>query len=288
MTRQVVRRFVAGEENDEVVAVARRLTAAGMHVTIDHLGEDTTTLSQAEGVRDTYRALLASLGRAGLAASAEASVKLSALGGSLPVDGRDHAYRLTRDICAAAAAAGCAVTIDMEDHSTVDTTLAVLHDLRAEFPWVGVALQACLHRTVSDCRDLAYAGSRVRLVKGAYAEPASVAHVRSRQVDDAFEHCLRVLMAGDGYPMVATHDPRLVDSAIRLARDNGRGAGDFEFQMLYGIRANEQARLAGEGHRMRVYLPYGHDWYGYFTRRLAEKPANLLLLARSFAPGAAN
>ncbi|MGC4890543.1 proline dehydrogenase family protein [Micromonospora sp. DT227] len=288
LTRPVVRRFVAGEEEDEAVSVASRIVGAGMQVTIDHLGEGTTTPEQALGIRDNYRLLLASLGRANLAASAEVSVKLSALGGSLADDGQHQAYRLTRDICAAAAAVGSSVTIDMEDHTTVDMTLAVLRELRTEFPWVGVALQACLRRTVVDCVKLAHSGSRVRLVKGAYAEPDSMAFGTRRQVDAAFDRCLRILMEGAGYPMIATHDPRLIDSALHLARNAGRDAADFEYQMLYGVRANEQARLAGEGHRMRVYLPYGRDWYGYFTRRLAEKPANMLLLARSFKPGAAN
>ncbi|MEU9510227.1 proline dehydrogenase family protein [Micromonospora sp. NPDC048170] len=288
LTRGVVHRFVAGEEDREVVAVARRLAGSGLRVTIDHLGEGTTTLGQAEAIRDTYRALLSSLEAADLAAAAEVSLKVSALGGSLPGDGYDHAARLTRDVCAAAAAVGSTVTIDMEDHTTVDATLSILDELRTEFPSVGVALQACLRRTAADCRRLAHAGSRVRLVKGAYAEPASVAFVRKREVDDEFRRCLRILMAGDGYPMIATHDPRLIEYTLHLARDGGRSAEDFEFQMLYGIRENEQLRLASNGNRTRVYLPYGRDWYAYFMRRLAEKPANLLLLARSFKPGSAN
>ncbi|MER7418299.1 proline dehydrogenase family protein [Micromonospora peucetia] len=288
LTRGIVHRFVAGEEDREVIAVARRLAATGLRVTIDHLGEGTTTLEQAEGIRDTYLALLSSLAAADLAAGAEVSLKISALGGSLPGDGHDHAARLTHDVCAAAAAVGSTVTIDMEDHTTVDATLSILDELRTGFPWVGVALQACLRRTAADCRRLAHAGSRVRLVKGAYAEPAPVAFVRKRQVDDEFRRCLRILMEGDGYPMIATHDPKLIAYTLRLARDGGRSAEDFEFQMLYGIRENEQSRLAANGNRMRVYLPYGRDWYAYFMRRLAEKPANLLLLARSFKPGSAN
>ncbi|MGC4791715.1 proline dehydrogenase family protein [Micromonospora sp. DT178] len=288
LTRGIVHRFVAGEEEREVVGVARRLAGVGLQVTIDHLGEGTTALAQAEATRDTYLALLRSLHAADLATAAEVSLKVSALGGSLPGDGYGHALRLTRDVCAAAAAVGSGVTIDMEDHTTVDATLSLLGDLRAEFPWVGVALQACLRRTADDCRRLAHPGSRVRLVKGAYAEPASVAFVRKRQVDDEFRRCLRILMEGQGYPMVATHDPKLIEHTLHLARQGGRSVEDFEFQMLYGIRENEQLRLASGGNRMRVYLPYGRDWYAYFMRRLAEKPANLLLLARSFTPGSAN
>ncbi|MFY1593676.1 proline dehydrogenase family protein [Micromonospora sp. WMMD737] len=288
LTRGIVHRFVAGEEAREVVGVARRLAGVGLQVTIDHLGEGTRALAQAEATRDTYLALLWSLHAADLAASSEVSLKVSAFGGSLPADGYGHALRLIRDVCAAAAAVGSGVTIDMEDHTTVDATLSLLGDLRAEFPWVGVALQACLRRTAEDCRRLAHPGSRVRLVKGAYAEPASVAFVKKRQVDDEFRRCLRILMEGQGYPMVATHDPKLIDHTLHLARQGGRSVEDFEFQMLYGIRENEQLRLASGGNRMRVYLPYGRDWYAYFMRRLAEKPANLLLLARSFTPGSAN
>ncbi|MEW2380307.1 proline dehydrogenase family protein [Micromonospora sp. NPDC047812] len=288
LTRGIVHRFVAGEEDREVVGVARRLAGVGLQVTIDHLGEGTTALAQAEATRDTYLALLWSLHAADLATAAEVSLKVSALGGSLPGDGYGHALRLTRDVCAAAAAVGSGVTIDMEDHTTVDATLSLLGDLRAEFPWVGVALQACLRRTADDCRRLAHPGSRVRLVKGAYAEPASVAFVKKRQVDDEFRRCLRILMEGQGYPMIATHDPKLIEHTLHLARQGGRSVEDFEFQMLYGIRENEQLRLASGGNRMRVYLPYGRDWYAYFMRRLAEKPANLLLLARSFTPGSAN
>jgi proline dehydrogenase len=231
---------------------------------------------QAEGVRDAYLTLVEALERVGL--RAEASVKLSALGMSL-----DHAVALdnARSICAVAERAGMAVTVDMEDHTTVDSTLAVVRDLRSDFPWVGVAIQAMLRRSEADLRDLA--GTRVRLVKGAYAEPASVAYQRRDEVDRAYVRGLRVLMeAPGGYPMVASHDPRMIDVALWLARSLGREPGSYEFQMLYGIRAAEQRRLVGAGERVRVYVPYGVDWYGYFMRRLAERPANLAFFLRSF------
>jgi proline dehydrogenase len=169
----------------------------------------------------------------------------------------------------------------MEDHTTVDSTLEILGKLRADFPWTGAVLQSCLHRTEADCRDLASAGSRVRLVKGAYAEPASVAYPDKADVDLAYVRCLKILMAGEGYPMVASHDPRMIELAGVLAERNDRAPGSYEFQMLHGIRTGEQRRLAADGEHVRVYVPYGADWYGYFMRRLAERPANVAFFLRS-------
>jgi proline dehydrogenase len=224
--------------------------------------------------------LLDRLADAGLASSAEVSVKLTAVGQSLEEGmARDNAAA----ICAAAARCGTTVTVDMEDHTTTDSTLGIVRDLRRDFPWVGAVLQAYLHRTEADCRDLATAGSRVRLCKGAYREPASVAYQTRLDVDRSYTRCLQVLMAGDGYPMVATHDPRLVAIAQRLATDAGRGADEHEFQMLYGIRPHEQLRLAAGGATVRVYVPYGDEWYGYLMRRLAERPANVMFFLRALA-----
>jgi proline dehydrogenase len=149
--------------------------------------------------------------------------------------------------------------------------------LRARYPGTGVVLQSYLHRTPDDARALAVAGSRVRIVKGAYREPPSVALQDKRKVDEAFVRCLRILMSGAGYPMVGSHDPAMIEAALRMAGP----WTSFEFQMLYGMRPAEQRRLVAEGHRVRVYLPYGTDWYGYFMRRLAERPANLLFFARA-------
>jgi proline dehydrogenase len=169
----------------------------------------------------------------------------------------------------------------MEDHTTTDATLAIVRELRTEFPDLGCVLQAYLHRTEEDCRALAHEGSRVRLCKGAYDEPAEVAFTDPDDVDRSYVRCLKVLMTGDGYPMVATHDPRLVEIATSLASRYGRAQGTYEFQMLYGIRPAEQRRLAEAGERMRVYLPYGSEWYGYLMRRLAERPQNLSLFLTS-------
>ena len=281
LTRGVVDRYVAGESTDDALRITRTLADANLTVTIDHLGEDTTKIEQAASTTGAYRELLSRLADAGLADIAEVSVKLSAIGQFLGADGEKIAAENARSICEAAGAAGTTVTIDMEDHTTTDSTLSVVRELRADFPWLGTVLQAYLHRTEADCRDLAYEGSRIRLCKGAYAEPESVAYAEPAEIDKAYVRCLRILMAGSGYPMVATHDPRLVEISLALADRYGRTKDTFELQMLYGIRPAEQARLAALGHRMRVYVPYGSDWYGYLVRRLAEKPANLRFFARS-------
>jgi proline dehydrogenase len=281
VTARVVDRFVPGETIEQVVTATRTLTNAGLLVSIDHLGEDTTERSHAERVVTEYVRLLTRLSDAGLSSSTEMSVKLTALGQQLGPDGPEIALENAATICWAARRAGTMVTLDMEDHTTTDATLDALGVLRTDYPETGAVLQSYLRRTEADCRDLAYAGSRVRLCKGAYAEPESVAFTDAHEVDMSYVRCLRVLMSGDGYPMLATHDPSMIEIGRTLARSLGRAAVDFEFQMLYGIRPEEQRRLVDLGHQVRVYVPYGTDWYGYLVRRLAERPANLGFFLRS-------
>jgi len=280
ITRPVVDRFVAGEQLDQCLTAVTSLAGRGMEVTIDHLGEDITDRSEALRNRDAYLALTDALSAAGLAEHAEMSVKLSAFGQALP-GGHESAYENVLPVVEAATAAGTTVTLDMEDHTTVDSTLAILGQLRERFPRTGAVVQSYLFRTEDDCHALAGEGSRVRLVKGAYKEPAEVAFQDKREVDKAYVRCLKVLMAGKGYPMVGSHDPRMVAIAQNLAERYGRKKDEYEFQMLYGIREAEQERLVTQGHRMRVYVPYGTDWYGYFMRRLAERPANMAFFLRS-------
>ncbi len=283
VSRSLVRRYVPGESERDAVTACAELVGKGMTATLDHLGEDTTDIGQARAVRDGYRSVLTAMGDAGLTESGrcEVSVKLSAIGQSLEPDGNRIALEHAHEICATAATVGTTVTLDMEDHTTTDDTLEVLRDLREDYPWVGAVLQAYLYRTEGDCRDLAGEGSRVRLCKGAYREPESVAYSSRHDVDLAYVRCARALMAGQGYPMLATHDPRLIDIGNALAVQHKRAQGTYEFQMLYGIRPDEQTRLAGEGETVRVYVPYGADWYGYFMRRLAERPANVTFFLRS-------
>ncbi|MGY1814639.1 proline dehydrogenase family protein [Blastococcus sp. SYSU D00820] len=283
VTRAVVDRFVAGETLEEALAVVRRVTGEGIAVTLDHLGEDVTDPAEARRSRDACLALLEGLAPLGLGPAAEVSVKLSAFGRALP-GGTDLALDLVRPVVAAATALGTTVTLDMEESSTVGATLAVLAELRREHPATGVALQAALHRTLDDVRALAVPGSRVRLVKGAYDEPPSVAFQGRRAVDAAYARCLGVLMRGPGYPMVGSHDPVLLGIAGRLAAECGRAPDSWEVQMLHGVRTDEQRRLAAAGVRVRAYVPYGRDWYGYFARRLAERPANLRFFLRALVP----
>ena len=280
-TRHVVDRFVAGETLDDALDAVRALHADGIQVTLDHLGEDITTRAAAEHSRDAYLALLAGLAPLGFGPGAEVSVKLSAFGQALPDGGHDLALELVRPVVEAASAIGSTVTLDMEDHRTIDSTLAVLADLRKEHPGTGAVLQAMLFRTVDDAKALAVTGSRIRLVKGAYNEPATVAHRRKSDVDAAYARCLEVLMAGPGYPMIASHDPRIVAIGEDRAKWFDRTADEFEFQMLFGVRPEEQRRLAQSGYTVRVYLPYGTQWYAYMMRRLAERPANLTFFARA-------
>ena len=283
VSRSVVSRYVAGESVDEAVTVAAELRTTNRLASLDYLGEDTTDRARAEATRDTYVHLLEALARADLTAfgAAEVSVKLSAVGQALPQDGDAIALENARAICVAAQAAGTTVTLDMEDHTTTDRTLEALRELRQDFPWVGAVVQSYLHRTEADCRTLAYEGSRVRLCKGAYKEPETVAFQERLDVDKSYVRCLKVLLAGQGYPMIATHDPRMISIAATLASRFGREKGTYEFQMLYGIRPEEQKRLAAAGEAVRVYVPYGQEWYGYLMRRLAERPQNLSFFAKS-------
>ncbi|MET9240492.1 proline dehydrogenase family protein [Nonomuraea sp. NPDC003709] len=278
LTRKVVDRFVAGESVQEARDAIERLRDMKLAVTVDHLGEETRDARAAEATADAYLTLLDAVRPLDLGVRGEVSVKLSAVGQRL-----DDAMALehAREICAAAARNGSTVTLDMEDHTTVDSTLTILRKLREDYPSTGVAIQAYLFRSEADCRDLSAEGSRVRLVKGAYREPASVAHQGRGAVDKAYVRCLRILMAGKGYPMVATHDDRMIAITEVLADRFGRTIGDHEFQMLYGIRTDLQESLAGAGHTVRVYVPYGDDWYGYFMRRLAERPANVAFFLRA-------
>ncbi|MEU3036044.1 proline dehydrogenase family protein [Streptomyces griseoaurantiacus] len=280
VTRPVVDRFIPGENVDDIVPVVRELTDKGLELTMDVVGEDITTPEQAAAARDAYLELIDRLKPMELGRRAEMSVKLSMFGQALP-SGHELALANVRPVVEAADAIGTTVTLDAEDHTTLDSMFAVHEELRRDFPRTGCVIQAYLFRTEADARRLAASGSRVRLVKGAYKEPASVAYQDRHEIDKAYVRVLRTLMEGEGYPMVGSHDPRLVAIAQELARRAGRKQDEYEFQMLYGIRSEEHLRLAAEGHRMRVYTAYGTDWYGYFMRRLAEKPANLRFFARS-------
>ncbi|AXL91132.1 proline dehydrogenase [Streptomyces sp. CB09001] len=298
VTKPVVDRFIPGETVDQIVPIVRDLTDQGLELTMDVVGEDITTPAQAEAARDAYLELIDRLKPLELGTRAEMSVKLSMFGQALPSPttalnggasgpeaafhgGHELALANVRPVVEAAAEIGTTVTLDAEDHTTLDSMFAIHEELRKDFPQTGCVIQAYLFRTEADARRLADSGSRVRLVKGAYKEPAEVAYQQRHEIDKAYVRILRTLMEGEGYPMIGSHDPRLISIGQELARTAGRKLDEYEFQMLYGIRGDEHLRLAAEGHRMRVYTAYGTDWYGYFMRRLAEKPANLRFFARS-------
>jgi proline dehydrogenase len=281
ISRGVVTRFIAGDDTADAVRVTNDIAAEGLTATIDHLGEDTLDRAQAEHVAAAYVSLLKALREAGLTDVAEVSVKLSAVGQALAGDGERIALDNAREICQAANDFGTTVTLDMEDHTTTDSTLEIGAELRKDFPATGIVLQAYLHRTESDCRQLSFAGSRVRLCKGAYNEPATVAYQDSADVDRSYVRCMKILLGGPGYPMIATHDPRLIEIGGSLAARYRREQGGYEYQMLYGVRPDEQRRLARSGETVRVYVPYGHEWYGYMMRRLAERPANVVFFLRA-------
>jgi proline dehydrogenase len=276
--RAVVDKFVAGENIGDAVAVARKLRASGRLVTLGYLGAEASDPPQAAAAATQYSQLLSKLAAERLTAdgAVEVSVKPTAVG--LLLDQRLATKHIAR-IATAAADSGTTVTLDAEDHRTADAALRMAAGLREMFPTVGSVVQAALRRTETDVRALAAPGVRVRLVKGAYAEPVSEAFTAKHDVDKAFARCLRVLMSGPGYPMIATHDPRLI--AITRSLGLSRPPGSFEYQMQYGVRDDEQHALAASGARVRVYVPYGSDGYGYLVRRLAGRPASLPSLLRA-------
>jgi len=281
VSRYVVSRFVAGPSTAHAVAAATALVAENLSVTLDYLGESVVDETGAESTVRAYLELLSFLTAEGLAGRAELSVKLSAVGQRLD---EQLALAQASCICAAAQKAGTTVTLDAEDHTLTDSTLRVHAELRRSWPLTGAVVQAQLHRTLDDCRALAAQGARVRLCKGAYAEPPQLAYRASHEVARSFVRCANLLLDSPSYPMFATHDPRLIDIVGQRARWYGRPLGSYEYQMLYGVRPAEQRRLAATGATVRVYLPYGSDWYAYLTRRLAERPSNIAFFLRALLP----
>lgn len=278
-TQAMAMRFVAGETLDDALAVARRLNARGASVSLDSLGEAVHDPSVARAAAATYRATLAHMAAAGIDGSI--SVKLTQLGGDIDPDlCRD----LLADICAAAAALSSDVTVDMEDSSHTQATVDLVLALRTlGHGNVGCAVQSYLYRTPDDVAKLTAAGASLRLCKGAYAEPPEVAYQAKADVDTAYARLLGTLLRGGIYPRIATHDERLVHQAKNLARRYQRRPDEFEFQMLYGVREALQRQLVANGYRLRVYIPFGSEWYPYFMRRLAERPANIAFFVRALA-----
>jgi proline dehydrogenase len=277
-TRPMVRRFVAGETLDEVLPAIEKLHAAGLRTTVDVLGEAVNVAETARAATGRYLDTLDALAARGL--DRNVSLKLSQMG--LGVD-RGLARENLGAIIGRAVALGAFVRIDMEDHTTVDATLDLWRERRPSGAGAdcGVVIQSALRRSPGDVETLIADGARVRLCKGAYKEPATVAHQDKSDVDAAFEALMLRLLRAGRYPAIATHDIRLIRRAIEVARAEGIGAEKFEFQMLYGVRRDLQDRLVADGWTVRVYVPYGREWYPYYLRRLAERPANVAFIIRS-------
>jgi proline dehydrogenase len=284
VTRPMVRRFISGETLDEALPVIRRLHEAGMGTTVDVLGESVTAEADARAAADRYLTVLDAL--AGAELDRNVSLKPSQMGLAIdPALARDNITR----IVAKAIETGAFVRIDMEEHTTTEATLELwqavrpvgAHENGTSGADVGVVIQAALRRSDRDVDAMIEAGGRVRLCKGAYKEPHSVAYAEKHEVDAAYERLMLRLMRSGRYPALATHDVRLIKRAIETAKAEGIARDAFEFQMLYGIRRDLQEQLVGAGWRVRVYVPFGGQWYPYFVRRLAERPANVSFLLRN-------
>jgi proline dehydrogenase len=276
LARRLSSRFVAGETLAEALAVVKRVHAEGLSTTLDHLGESVTSLAEAARARDAYLETLEALCRRGL--SPNVSLKLTQFGIDLSPDAcRANVEQLVRR----AAEWNGFVRIDMESSAYTDRTLDLVCDLHARYQATGGVIQAYLRRSPADVRRLCREGVRVRLCKGAYLEPPEVAWPDKRDVDRSYVELMQLLLDEGTYPAIATHDERMIEQTRAYAAARGIRKDAFEFQMLYGIRRDLQRRLVAEGYRMRVYVPFGRAWYPYFMRRLAERPANLLFLARN-------
>ncbi len=277
LARRSSRRFVAGETLDEALLVLEGLHSQGFKTALNHLGESTTSVAEAAGAAGAYQGILARL--RGCNDDCYVSVKLTQLGLDL---GTDVALNHMRRTVEAAREDGRFVRIDMEHSQYVDDTIAVIERLRAEgYDNLGAVIQSYLYRSAEDVERLVGQGVRIRLCKGAYAEPATVAYPRKRDVDANFMRLTQRLLRDGGYHAIATHDERLVRAAMEQARSGGDSPERFEFQMIYGIRRDLQAWVRDQGYTMRVYVPYGTEWYPYLMRRMAERPANLLFIMRN-------
>lgn len=271
------RRFIAGETIEEAVACARSLQARALLLTLDYLGESVRTLEEASAATREYVRLLDVIVAAGI--ERNISLKLTQLG--IDIDRATCVDNLRR-ILEPAQKSGFFVRIDMEDSSYTEVTLEVFETLwQQEYRNVGVALQAYLYRTEKDVRRMNELGARVRLVKGAYKEPASVAWQKKEEVDASFVRLMKLLLDGGTYPAIATHDPTIIQQTRGYAGERGIGRERFEFQMLFGIRRDLQSSLVAEGYRMRIYVPFGRQWFPYFMRRLGERPANVGFVLKS-------
>src|SRR3989441_6786365 len=280
--KKLTTRFIAGENINEAIAAIRDLNARGCSASFDHLNESVTSKGETEAEVSEYLDVLARIDESGI--DSNVSIKLTQFG--LEID-PELAYRNARSVVEDAARRGNFVRIDMEGSNVTQATIDVFKRLRSEFVLneVGIVLQSYLYRTMDDARELLKIPARIRLCKGAYDEPPSVAYPDKKDVDDNYVRVMQLLLRSGSYHGIATHDPKMIEATIEFAQREGIGKDAFEFQMLYGIRRDLQEQLARDGYRMRVYVPYGKHWYPYFMRRLAERPANIWFVLKNVLKG---
>jgi proline dehydrogenase len=273
LARPLVRRFVAGESLSEAIENVQKLNAAGVTATLDYLGESVNTAEEASFAATQYIGILHAIERAG--AQCNASLKLTQMG--LDVN-RALCRRNVERIAAQAAQFGNFIRIDMEGSDYTQTTLDIFKSIFASYQNVGIVIQAYLYRSVADIHELNALGARVRLCKGAYNEPATVAFPDKDETDANFIKLMQLLLSEGNYPGIATHDEKMIEATREYAAEHGIAPDRFEFQMLYGIRRDLQEQIVRDGYRLRIYVPYGAEWYPYMMRRMAERPANLLFV----------
>lgn len=270
------RRFIAGETVEEAIAAARAIEASGMTLTLDHLGESVTTMAEADAATRSYLALIERIVSSGI--TRNVSLKLTQLG--LTIDRATSVDNLRR-ILDAGTAHDFFVRVDMEDSPYTQVTLDIFETMWQQgYRNVGIVIQSYLPRSLDDVRHLNGLGARVRLVKGAYNEPRGVAYQNKAEVDAAFVDIAKLLLANGNHPAIATHDPAIIQATKAFAADHRIPSDRYEFQMLYGIRRDIQAKLTAEGYRVRVYVPFGREWFPYYMRRLGERPANVGFVIR--------
>jgi proline dehydrogenase len=280
--KKLTTRFIAGETTNEAVAAIRDINARGCSASFDHLNEGVSSVAATEAEVKEYLHLLELIDQTKI--NSNVSIKLTQFG--LDID-PELAYKNARTIVEDAVRRGNFVRVDMEGSNVTQVTLDIFRRLRSEFGLndVGIVIQSYLYRTEEDARELLKIPARIRLCKGAYDEPASVAYPEKKDVDDNYVRVMQLLLSSGTYHGIATHDPKMIDATIDFAQKEGIARDAFEFQMLYGIRRDLQEQLARDGWGMRVYVPYGKHWYPYFMRRLAERPANIWFVMKNFLKG---
>ncbi len=272
-TRSVSRRFVAGETLDEAIQATRVLNQRGMHVSLDHLGENVSQAKEARSAAQDFINALTTIKQAGV--DANISVKLTALGLDIS---QELCEQNVCDILKYAQQYPIFVRIDMEGSAYTEQTVDITLRMHKQFEHVGTVIQSCLYRSKKDTEQLIAQGVRVRLVKGAYKEPKTIAMQNKSEVDHNYVQLMMMLLQRGNYPAIATHDEAIIKATCKYAREHGISKEAFEFQMLYGIRRDLQEKLVGQGYNMRIYVPYGSQWYPYLMRRMAERPSNLMFV----------